>query len=896
MIRRKIKRSTATILDRGNLLNRIASRIRQSLELNEILETTAREIRAFLNTHRVKIYRFEEDGSGEVIAESIQGDRLPSMLGLRFPATDIPVKARELFLTARQRVIVDVASGRKTTEELDCSDNGESISQGGIRYWPVDPCHVEYLTNMGVSSSLTIPILHKHHLWGLLVSHHAKPRRYSEREIEIVQLLVDQMSIAIAQSDLLNRTRNQGRDEAVINKISGLLHSPLDLKKIRQTVLKETVLALRADAGRLYINPEMTGAVAPIYTYGVQPSIPCIEETDCWQQLINGGERIEPPGTKPGMHRKETLSLPEPRSIEQGSGVDFSSNFNGNSESSCSRQSMVYLHSVSIGNIYKFPAFNPLLQAFQATKIRSILIVPLKYNNQYLGCLTLFRNEIETETLWAGRNDGDERNRRPRASFEAWREIKKGQTQIWKIEEIKLAESVGTHLYMAVMQRRVENLIRHEASHDRLTGLANRLLFSERLSLALADTQHRAEMLGVIFLDLDGFKTINDTLGHALGDLLLKIVAERLSRSLPEEDMLARWGGDEFTFLINHLSSAEDVTEISTKILKCFQEPFHLEGQDFYVKASLGIALAPYDGEDAETLLKNADAAMYRAKQEGRNNYQLYTPAIGTKACERLLLETSLHKALDRDEFRMYYQPQIDLKTGRIISMEALIRWQHPELGLVAPGEFIPLAEETGLICPIGAWAIEAATRQNYQWQLAGLPPIRMAVNLSARQFHQQNLLQELAQILIKTKHPPGYLELEITESIAMQDVDLTISLLHGFHELGIAISLDDFGTGYSSLSSLKHFPLDQLKIDRSFIQEVTTESPDAAIIEAIVTLGHGLNLEVMAEGVETLEQLEFLKSVNCDAAQGYLFSKPVPVEIATELYRQSTFSFHLSS
>ncbi len=895
MIRRKIKRKSAPILDRETLLNRIASRIRQSLELNEILETTAREIRAFLNTHRVKIYRFEEDGSGEVIAESIQSDRLPSMLGLRFPATDIPEKARELFLTARQRVIVDVASGRKTTEELDFSDNGESISRRGMRYWPVDPCHAEYLKNMGVFSSLAIPILNQHHLWGLLVSHHAKPRRYSEREIEIVQLLVDQMSIAIAQSELLNRTRHQARDESVLNKISGLLHSPLDLKKIRQTVLKETVLALRADSGRLYINPEMTGAVAQIYTYGVQPSIAWIEETDCWQQLINGSEQIAPPQTNPGTHQQENLS-PAEQAILDTAGLDLLSNLNGNRESESLPNSLVYLHSVSIGNLYQTRAFSPLAPAFKATKIRSILIIPLKYNQQYLGCLTLFRNEIETSTLWAGRNDLDERNRRPRASFEAWREIIKGQAKIWKIEEIKLAESVGTHLYMAVMQRRVENLIRHEASHDRLTGLANRLLFNERLSLALADTQHRAEMLGVIFLDLDGFKTINDTLGHALGDLLLKIVAERLSGSLPAEDMLARWGGDEFTLLINHLSSAEDVTEISKKILKCFDEPFHLEGQDFYVKASLGIALAPYDGEDVETLLKNADAAMYRAKQQGRNNYQLYTPAIGTKAFERLVLETSLHKALERDEFRMYYQPQIDLKTGKIVSMEALIRWQHPELGLVAPGEFIPLAEETGLICPIGAWAIEAATRQNYQWQLAGLPPIGMAVNLSARQFHQHNLLQEIANILSQTKLSPCYLELEITESIAMEDVELTISLLHGFHGMGIGIALDDFGTGYSSLSSLKHFPLDKLKIDRSFIQDVTNQPHDAAIIEAILTLGQGLKLEVIAEGVETLEQLNFLKSVNCNRAQGYLFSKPVPVEIATELYRQSTFSFHLSS
>jgi EAL domain-containing protein (putative c-di-GMP-specific phosphodiesterase class I) len=303
-----------------------------------------------------------------------------------------------------------------------------------------------------------------------------------------------------------------------------------------------------------------------------------------------------------------------------------------------------------------------------------------------------------------------------------------------------------------------------------------------------------------------------------------------------------------------------------------------------HVKASLGIALAPYDGEDADTLLKNADAAMYRAKQQGRNNYQLYTPAIGTKVLERLVLETNLYKALEREEFVLHYQPQLDLKTGEIVGMEALIRWECAELGIIPPQQFIPLAEETGLICPIGEWVLRTACAQNRAWQSCGLPPLRIAVNLSARQFQQPNLLRTINQILKETKLEPEYLELEITESIAMQDVKFTISVLQTLQNMGIQVAIDDFGTGYSSLSSLKHFPLDKLKIDKSFIRDLLMDYHDAAIIRAVIALGHGLNLKVIAEGVETAEQLEFLRSVECDGIQGYLFSRPLAVEAANKL------------
>lgn len=893
--------------DRESLLNRITTRIRQSLELQEILATTAREIRSFLDTDRVKIYRFHPDASGEVIAESINGDRLPSMLGLRFPAEDIPPHARELFVTARQRVIVDVTAGQKTQEQLDCPSTGKSLATGDIRYSPVDPCHAEYLTTMGVSASLAVPILHQNSLWGLLMCHHGVQRKFSEQELQIVQLLVDQVSIAIAQSHLLQTAREQAQHEATINQISSLLHSPLKLSEIRQTVLEETVNALQGAAGRLYITADTTGQPAQLYTYGEQSILPWIEETPFWQQIISGKPNsIGIPGNPTGNHSKDNnQDFSRQNLMDRSSDPWFlESEFKPQNHSlESSRHSYGAVSEISnfksqnflytIPDLYQEPQLKYLVSAFEPTTIRSILIVPLSYHQQCVGCLTIFRQEMNTETLWAGRQNPDERNVRPRQSFEAWREITQGQAKEWTPEELKLAQAVGTHLYMAVMQRRVEDTIRHQASHDLLTGLPNRLLFNDRLSLALANTHlNRGDILAVVFLDLDGFKTINDTLGHAVGDLLLQCAARRLSDCLRESDIVARWGGDEFTIMLSPIACLEDVTKIAKRILAALNVPFHFEDVETYhdtslhIKASLGIALAPYDGEDAETLLKNADAAMYRAKQQGRNNYQLYTPALGAKALERLKLENRLYKALEREEFLLHYQPQVDLKTGQIVGMEALIRWQSPELGLISPYQFIPLAEETGLICPIGEWVLRTACMQNCLWQSLGLPPIRIAVNLSGRQVQQPTLVKVVEQILAETGLEPRYLELEITESIAMHDVEWTISVLQKLQDLGIHISMDDFGTGYSSLSYLKHFPLNTLKIDRSFIRDLMTDTHDAAIIKAVMALGHGLNLKVIAEGVETVEQLDFLYSVQCDGLQGYLFSPPVPAEAATEIVK----------
>ncbi|MEG4349353.1 EAL domain-containing protein [Microcoleus sp. LAD1_D5] len=869
MARTKVRQMSRSTLEQEILLNRITNRIRNSLELQEILTTTAREIRSFLESDRVKVYRFETDGSGEVIAESINGDNLPSMLGLRFPAGDIPHSAREMFLKARQRVIVDVELKHQTINRLDCPETGKTLAVEDITYRPVDPCHAEYLKAMGARSSLTVPILHHNHLWGLLVSHHSQPKRFSDRELKMVQLLVDQLSIAIAQSFLLSQARQQARDEAVINQITSLLHSPLELNEIRKALLEQTVKHLHGSGGRLYIAAEFGDMPALLYTCGQQPTDIDLELSPFWQQIMGFDNQGD---------RSQTANHPSHLGIFENLYSQHYSSIDSNVSS------FLVPHLYAISDISKEPQLKSVSANLVAASIRSFLAVPLQYRQQCIGCLTVFRSPIQTEILWAGRCSSDARNDRPRQSFAAWKEIKTGEAQKWTSEEQKLAQSLGTHLYMAAMQRRVEAMIRHQASHDPLTGLPNRLLFNERLSLALASAHQKGEMLAVIFLDLDRFKNVNDTLGHPVGDLLLQSVSRRLTNCLRVGDSMARWGGDEFTVLLYNINTPEEATKICQLIIQSLSTPFDFDGLELYIKASLGIALAPYDGEDAETLLKNADAAMYKAKQKGRNNYQFYTQAIGSKVSEDLNLENHLYKALKQSEFVLYYQPQINLNTGKIVGMEALIRWQHPERGLISPDRFIPLAEETGLICQIDEWVMRTACLQNRAWQLLGLPPMRIAVNLSARQFLQPHTVQTIAEILSETKLNPEYLEIEITESIAMTDVSFTVSVLQQLQDMGIHISLDDFGTGYSSLWSLKNFPLNNLKIDKSFVADLVNGSSGATIVKLAIALGQGLNLQVIAEGVETAEQLAFLQSHQCDMGQGYFFSKPIPAAAITQL------------
>ncbi|PJJ21230.1 PAS domain S-box-containing protein/diguanylate cyclase (GGDEF)-like protein [Janthinobacterium sp. 67] len=423
---------------------------------------------------------------------------------------------------------------------------------------------------------------------------------------------------------------------------------------------------------------------------------------------------------------------------------------------------------------------------------------------------------------------------------------------------------------------RFEQELEFQARHDILTGLANRALLRERLEQAMAVTRRSGQPLWVVFIDLDRFKFVNDTLGHDAGDLVLKNVAERLCDATREVDTVARLGGDEFVLLLPQHGNGEPGAAILQRIQDAVAQPLQLGEYEFFLSCCMGVAVYPDDGVDADTLIKHADIAMYRAKEQGRGHWQFYASSMNAGTLERLELESELRHALERGQFHLEYQPQLDLASGAVVGMEALLRWQHPQLGRVPPASFIGLAEEMGLIIPIGDWVLRTACAQARAWQLAGHGPLRLAVNLSARQFKQKNLLHAVAQALADTGLDAAHLELELTESMVMHDVEQATTIMAKLKALGVQLSIDDFGTGYSSLAYLRHFPIDVLKIDKTFVSDITHSIDDAAIVRAIISLAHSLRLKVIAEGVETEQQLAFLRQHGCDQMQGYLFSRPL--------------------
>ena len=423
-------------------------------------------------------------------------------------------------------------------------------------------------------------------------------------------------------------------------------------------------------------------------------------------------------------------------------------------------------------------------------------------------------------------------------------------------------------------RKRTEQAVNYMAYHDDLTGLPNRRLFIDRLSQALHQADQQGHLAAILFLDMDRFKNFNDSLGHVFGDELLQEIADRLQNVLPKGTILARLGGDEFTVLLPKIRHTDEALRLARRILSMIELPFVLQGYEIRITTSIGLAVYPNDGEDVTSLMRNADTAMYRAKEQG-NHFQLYNPSMDPRAYEKMLMETELRKALKRQEFVVHYQPQINMKTMRVEGVEALVRWIHPERGLIPPIQFIPLAEETGLIVEIGEQVLRMACRQNKRWQEAGMAPLRLSVNLSIRQFQSDDLVRTVAQVLEETGLDPKYLELEITESMTM-DVNHAIPIMHSLKNLGVSIGMDDFGTGYSSLSYLKMFPIDRLKIDQSFVRDIHLDPNDASIVTTIISMAHNLNLKVIAEGVETADHVAFLLEQDCDEAQGYFFARPL--------------------
>ena len=440
----------------------------------------------------------------------------------------------------------------------------------------------------------------------------------------------------------------------------------------------------------------------------------------------------------------------------------------------------------------------------------------------------------------------------------------------------KRAEAEHRHL---VRERALYAEISRLARQDTLTGLPNRVLLHDRLSLALASASRHGQKLGVVFLDLDRFKHVNDSLGHGTGDALLQSVAGRLTANVRRTDTVSRQGGDEFVILLSEVRRRDDLAMAAAKIMAAINAPHHVAGQELHVTASLGIAEYPDDGEEVETLIRHADIAMYHAKDHGRDNCQFFAPDMDARIAERRVLDESLRRALSCREFLLYYQPKIDLDTGTMMGAEALIRWRHPERGLVQPDGFIPMAEESGLIVPIGQWVLREACRQAREWQAAGLRPVPIAVNISALEFRSKGFLDGVRGILAETGLDPHLLELELTESVLMESVTSTAEMLRELKAMGLRLAVDDFGTGYSSLSYLMDFPIDALKVDRSFVREITAERDTSPIITAVIAMGKSLKHRVVAEGVETERQLAFLQQQRCEEGQGFHFSRPLPAD-----------------
>lgn len=487
-----------------------------------------------------------------------------------------------------------------------------------------------------------------------------------------------------------------------------------------------------------------------------------------------------------------------------------------------------------------------------------------------------------------------------------YRIVRKDGNILWVNEVIhNVCDESGTPIrvegtiYDINSRKLAQETMLHMAYHDSLTGLPNRYLLIDRINQAIKSAQYRNRLVAVLFLDIDNFKRINDTLGHSAGDFLLKDVAGRLQEFIRKSDTLsrplqgeedatiARLGGDEFTILLSEISAIQNAAQVAHRIHDIFRQPFTVAGRELFITASIGISIYPHDGADAECLLKSADIAMYYAKDHGKSNFQFYSEQMNKAACMRLEMENRLRKAIDNREFHLYYQPQMDIRTGDVVGIEALIRWIDAQNNVVLPGMFIPIAEETGLIIPIGEWILENACRQNKAWQDAGFPPMYVSVNISGIQFKQPSFIKTVDTVLRETGLDPRHLELELTESILMESTEASRQTLNELKSMGVRLSIDDFGTGYSSLSYLKRFPIDTLKIDRSFVKDVTTNPDDKAIISAIIALAKTLNLKVIAEGVETIQQLACLREMGSDGMQGYLFSPPLPHDYLTQLLKE---------
>ncbi len=858
-----------------DFLRNVINKFHRALTLQETLQVIVGEARLFLGVDRVKIYQFAKDGSGEVIAEAVDKRALPSLLGLHFPSSDIPPHSREELGNQEKIIAVDVSYRRKKLHNF--SGKIDTFDEPNSNYLTVDDCHIQYLLAMGVLSSLTVPVIQDQKLWGIMAIHHSRPRRFTDQEWETLALLSKEVSLAITQAQLTQQVNQQQIQESLVQRLDRIIAHHGDRPEAWHSVLATVGEAMEADGGILHIAPDLTGSLARYHQWNLNFHWGELLEEPFWQELMR--DYPQQKKSDPQREVQSTWERPKPLS---------------------SLMPLAPINCVpkayTLKDLEQRPDWPGEGTPFGSENFQSFLVVPLSADQQWVGALILLRREKSFVKYWAGKRETDTRNLMPRLSFEAWEETQK-LVPTWKKKERKLAQVAGTQIYMAITQQFVTRLITQQTAYDPLTQLPNWIIFNRQLTLALLDALYEGKMVGVLVIAMDRFKRINESFGHKVGDGLLQEVTDRLNQKISQlsqyNPLLSRWHGDGFTILLTNINDNQEMVPLCEQLLGCFQEPFFLQGQPVYLTASIGISTAPYDGETAEALLKFAEIALTRAKCQGKNTYHFYRAQDTVPMLDRLGLESDLRQALARDEFVLYFQPQVALDTGKLVGLEALIRWQHPRLGQVSPGVFIPLAEELGVINRLGQWVLETACEAHQHFYQETGRRLRMAVNISARQLQDDKWLDSVLDCLQKTGIPPEDLELEITESLMMEDVKGTVALLHSLREEGVQVAIDDFGTGYSSLSILKQLPIHRLKIDKSFVDDLLSEGTDTAIIQYVIDLAKALNLEIVAEGIESEAQLQRLREMGCHLGQGYFLTRPLPAEaIMTYLFYPQILDF----
>jgi diguanylate cyclase (GGDEF)-like protein len=810
--------------EQERLSRQMTDKIRQSLDLDVILESTVTEIRTFLQTDRVLVYRFNADGSGDMIVEAVEPGWI-SVLG---------------------HTLRDPCFRGERVEKYRHDFVGQIDD---VHTAPVADCYRELLRQYQVQAILSLPLIVEDCLWGLLCIHHCQaPRPWTPEEVAFVKQISDQVEIAIQQSQLLEQTAIRARREKLLNDIVKTVRESLDLQATLERTTNKLLDAFQVS--RCLIT--LCAATDDYFECTAVAALPGISTMEQHRIRKVGNPLAE-----------QVLSQEAP---------------------------------IALTNLFEDPALSPLFPLAKQFDIVAVLAVSIRYQGQVQGMLAihhrLSRRWTEDECILI-QQVADQLA------------IAIQQAALYEQAQVEIAERV-----------RLEEQLRHDAFHDALTGLPNRALFLDRLKFALQrfqrwQRQHTQqsqlslahpptayspyEHFAVLFLDLDRFKIINDSLGHTFGDQLLKLVAGRLTNCLRDVDMAARLGGDEFVVLLEELTNPQFAIEVARRIHNVLEVPICLDGREVFVHASIGIAFGSTNYTEPSQILRDADIAMYQAKHS-KQDYVVFDASMHVIALQQMNLEHDLRHAIKRQEFRLHYQPIISLTTGRIVSFEALVRWQHPTQGLLYPGAFMDIAEDTGLITSIDFWVLQEALRQLRSWhlQFPELANLTISVNLSGKQFSQPDLISQIDYALTTSQLAGRHLKLEITESVLIKNDALAIATLNQFRERHIQVCMDDFGTGYSSLSYLHRFPVDVLKIDKSFILNLLPEhasSRDYEIVRAIINLALNLNLEVVAEGIENEVVLNYLKQNGCQFGQGHLFAMAVDSQAATQALHQQSGS-----